>query len=557
MKALILAAGFGSRLLPYTKIKPKPLFTINNRTILDIIICNLQNIGCNEIIINTHHLYEQIDYFVKNRTYLIPVHTCYEPEILGTGGAVKNVGDFFNEHPFIVINSDIVTDIDLKNIYDFHLNHNCPVTMVLHDYSAFNKVSVDQNGFITGFHGKDKKDHVIKLAFTGIQILSPFVLDFIPDNSFANIIDVYKKLITKGYKIKSCIVQNHYWSDIGTINSYRKTVYHKMADKAFRKAFPFWKNKKITRIKLQGDGSSRMWYRITSCKNSLIMVDHGLKNHNNVCEADSYVKIGQHLYKSGLPVPEICLYDTFSGLVFMEDLGDINLQEIVLNTRSINKVITLYKSVIDLMIKLSLDGIKGFDPLWAYQTCNYNHNLILEKECRYFVESYLCNYLGKNVCFEDYRHEFEQIAANALKHSNTGFMHRDMQSRNIMVKNSNIFFIDFQGGRIGPFQYDLSSLLIDPYVKLSDDTQNLLLDYAMFRLSSYISIETDRFLKCYKYCSITRNFQILGAFGYLSCVKKKVYFEKYIPCAVSSLKRNLLSLESKKYPGLTKIANMI
>jgi NDP-sugar pyrophosphorylase family protein len=126
MKALILAAGLGTRLLPFTKNTPKALFPVAGRPLLDIIILSLQNAGCKAIIVNTHHLSKKIDSYLLQHKYAIPVITRYEPKILGTGGAIKNVADFWDNDPFMVINSDIITDIDLKRVYDFHLNHSCP-----------------------------------------------------------------------------------------------------------------------------------------------------------------------------------------------------------------------------------------------------------------------------------------------------------------------------------------------------------------------------------------------------------------------------------------------
>jgi len=104
MKALILAAGFGTRLLPFTKNIPKALFPVAGRSLLDIIILSLQNAGCKAVIINTHHLYKKIDSYLARQKYAIPVTTRYEPEILGTGGAIKNVADFWDHNPFMVIN---------------------------------------------------------------------------------------------------------------------------------------------------------------------------------------------------------------------------------------------------------------------------------------------------------------------------------------------------------------------------------------------------------------------------------------------------------------------
>ena len=570
MKALILAAGFGTRLLPFTKNTPKALFPVAGRPLLHIIILSLQQAGCKAVIINTHHLYQKIDSFIERQTYTIPVITRYEPEILGTAGAIKNVADFWDDHPFMVINSDIITDIDLKKVYEFHLNHSHPVTLVLHDDPRFNTVSVNKDGFITKFHDSTplpsppalgsnscRSGEIERLTFTGIQVLDPQVLERIPDNIFSNSIDLYRELISENKKLCAFISKEYYWKDIGTPENYSKAVFEHMAPEAFKYAFPTGAHKKICPTQLKGDGSDRNWYRLTSGNRSLVMADHGIRKNQSTSEVDSFVAIGRHLHDKDIPVPEIYLYDTFSGLVFMEDLGDVNLQTLVLNTGNPDQIISYYKSAIGLLGNLCLSGAKDFDPVWTYQTSYYDQDLILEKECRYFVDAYLRNYLGMSIRFKDLENEFRSLANRALQFSVNGFMHRDMQSRNIMVKNDRFYFIDFQGGRLGPIQYDLASLLMDPYVELSPWVRNQLLSYSGKSLPSLLNINPDKFLACYTYCSITRNLQILGAFAYLSRIKGKRSFEKYIPNAINTLTHNLSALNNREFPHLESIVRGI
>ncbi|HUV49747.1 MAG TPA: sugar phosphate nucleotidyltransferase [Anaerolineae bacterium] len=550
MKAMILAAGLGTRLLPFTEFTPKPLFTISGNPLLDIIIHSLESAGCTAVIINTHHLYKEIDSFLASQQYAIPVSTRYEPMILGTAGAIKNAADFWDNQPFMVINSDIVTDIDLRKVYDFHLSHNHQATLVLHDCAEFNNVCVDKNDFITGIEAQEKEaslGHARKLTFTGIQVLDPEILEFIPDGIFSDSVSMYRRLILSGKKIKAYISKKYYWKDIGTPERYKETVFDKMAPEAFKRAFPGCLRKKIECSKLQGDGSDRKWHRLTAADRSLVMVDHGIKREPGTSEIDSFVLIGGHLYDKGISVPKIYLHDTFSGIVFLEDLGDVNLQAVV---KAGKKVLFYYKSIIKLLIKMSIAGVKEFDRSWTFQTPYYNKEVILENECRYFVDAFLRKYLKLNICYNDFEDEFILLADKALEFSVNGFMHRDFQSRNIMIKDGKPYFIDFQGGRTGPIQYDLASLLIDPYVALPCNVQYQLLDYCIDKLSSYIHIDRKRFCLCYKYCAITRNLQILGAFGYLSRVKGKTYFEQFIPAATESLKYNLSAVEDTQFPRL-------
>ena len=134
-------------------------------------------------------------------------------------------------------------------------------------------------------------------------------------------------------------------------------------------------------------------------------------------------------------------------------------------------------------------------------------------------------------------------------------MPRDMQSRNIMVKDQRIYFIDFQGGRLGPIQYDLASLLIDPYVNLPRPIQTRLLEDALKMLSAVAPVDPDHFRHCYHYCTLTRNLQILGAFAYLSRVKGKKQFEAYIPAAVKTLRSNLKANGRREFPRLTDVVD--
>ena len=554
MKALILAAGLGTRLRPYTHHTPKPLFTIAGRPLLDIIIDNLQTAGCEAVMINTHHLHREIEAFVAERQYNIPVLTRYEPQILGTGGAIKNVADFWDQRPFMVINADIVADIDLAAVYRIHCLENPPATLVLCNDPAFNSVAVEHKKWINGFHNRqqatDPSGHDL-LTFTGIQVLDPLVLEYIPDKSAYSSIDAFKEILSKGKKLQAYIAPEGKWRDIGTPERYRQAALDAAVPRAFRAAFGQIPEKAVATQKLRGDGSERQWYRLKAGKHTLIMADHGIRLHRAVSEIDAFVNIGRHLYRQGASVPEIHASDPFSGLVFLEDLGDVSLQQAALSAANPQALVRLYRTVIDQLVKLSLRGADKFNPSWTYQSTRYDQNLIIEKECRYFQEAFLKNYLKLPVRFEDLAGDFESLARKALQYSQNGFMHRDMQSRNIMVRNNQVYFIDFQGGRIGPLQYDLASLLIDPYVELPPAILTQLLEYSIDVISQQNTVEANEFRRCFRYCCLTRNLQILGAFAYLSKVKGKHYFETYIPAATQSLITQLQARSRNEFPALT------
>jgi len=220
MDALILAAGEGTRLLPLTRTRPKTLFPILNRPLLEITFNYLSRFSVQRVILNTHHLAAQIEEFVQTQKGSRPIElaTRFEPEILNTGGGINNTRDFWRSDPFVVINSDILTDIDLQKAVDFHQNHHGPVTLILHDYTEFNNILVDRQGRIQELRQKKESG----LAFTGIHILNQAIFDFLPASGSYDIIPIYQQMIKEGIPVWAYVSQGHYWRDIGTPKSYLK-----------------------------------------------------------------------------------------------------------------------------------------------------------------------------------------------------------------------------------------------------------------------------------------------------------------------------------------------
>ena len=218
MKAMILAAGYGTRLEPLTHKRPKALMPVANIAMVDRVIEYLKIYGVNEIIINAHHLYGQIvSHFRDQGRFDIPIHIAVEKEILGTGGGIKNVEYFWDEEPFIVINVDILTSVDLSAALEAHKQASALATLVLHDYGRFNQVKIDLEGHILGFVDKPGPG---LLAFTGIHIMSKKVLNYIPPGTSYNILDAYRDAIAHGEIVSSFISKGHYWVDMGSPQDY-------------------------------------------------------------------------------------------------------------------------------------------------------------------------------------------------------------------------------------------------------------------------------------------------------------------------------------------------
>ena len=220
MKALILAAGLGTRLKPYTNCRPKALFTINQRPMLARVVDSLHRAGFEAAWVNAHHHYRQIEDYVAGTRFPIPVTVFRETDILGTGGALRNVAGHWESGPLLIINADVVSDIDLARVFTFHQTHVHSVTMVMHDRAEFNSVCVDGDGFVTGFNSHERPGERV-MAFTGIHVVDRKVLDFLPPSGAAHIIDAYRRMLDSGERIKTWIATNHYWQDIGTPERYR------------------------------------------------------------------------------------------------------------------------------------------------------------------------------------------------------------------------------------------------------------------------------------------------------------------------------------------------
>ena len=546
MKALILSAGFGTRLLPYTQKIPKPLFTLLSKPVLEHAIQTLVNNGCEQILINTHHLNEQIETFVDQLRYGVDIQTIYEPEILETGGAIANAKPFLKDDPFFVINSDIISSVDLRKVYAFHKQSNTLATLVLHDDDRFNKIKIDPGGYVQTFDSKTNG-----LAFTGIQVLSPQIYEHFPDKKIFSSIEVYQRLALQK-QVNTVVEKDIFWSDIGTKDAYSITSLH-MLSAAQLKIKP-GKIKKLQVDKLTGDGSDRQWYRAGYGEQSFILSDHGICMPESIerSQLNAFIHIGNHLFSKQLPVPRILNHDLLSGMVILEDLGNLHLETRIKQEKNDLFTVNLYKKVIDILIDFSGKGFQGFKKEWTCQTETYSKKLIIEKECHYFWDAFIKGYLKLDLSFHKFFDEFNHAADHALKHGLTGLMHRDMQSRNIMIKKDCPFFIDFQSARQGPLQYDLASLLIDPYVNLDTQIKNELLEYTTGKLN-LTPKEIKNFIGCYDYCCLTRNLQILGAFGFLSLVKNKKHFERYIPNAVNSLKSIIKGLDTDKLPRLSSL----
>jgi NDP-sugar pyrophosphorylase family protein len=230
MKAMILAAGMGTRLRPLTDDRPKALVTVAGRTLLELALSRLRSFGVREAIVNVHHYSEMIvDYLKAHDNFGMRIEVSREEVLLDTGGGLKKAAPFFLEgggslqEPFILHNVDVVSTIDLGRMVRYHLEQNALATLAVQDRATSRYLLFDQHGQLCGRRaGLDGKDELVRsapvaqaLAFCGIHVLSPRIFAKLEEEGAFSIIAAYMRLAAQGERIVAFRADNCYWRDLG------------------------------------------------------------------------------------------------------------------------------------------------------------------------------------------------------------------------------------------------------------------------------------------------------------------------------------------------------
>ncbi len=222
MKAMILAAGLGTRLRPLTEVRPKPLIPVKDRPLIRHLAEGLKKAGVTDLVVNTHHLADQVRDEVGAKNFPLPTTVSHEPEILGTGGALRQARDLLGDRPFLVVNGDIYTDLDFAAVQAAHMKRRPLATMVLRDEPEFNTVTISGDkilDFSAEPAGGQAPSSGRRWAYTGIQVVEPAVLARLPEG-FSHIIDVYEAALAAGDEVAGYIDQESFWDEAGDLRRY-------------------------------------------------------------------------------------------------------------------------------------------------------------------------------------------------------------------------------------------------------------------------------------------------------------------------------------------------
>jgi mannose-1-phosphate guanylyltransferase len=234
MKAMILAAGLGTRLRPLTDERPKALVEIEGRTLLEITLTRLRDFGVREVIVNAHHFADMvIDYLAEKQNFGMRIEVSREEVLLDTGGGLKQAAWFFLENvrepdePFLLHNVDVLSTIDLGCMMQFHNEHQALATLAVQERRSPRYLLFDDQHQLCG-RRFDRQDHtelvrhsqpLEAFAFSGIHVISSRLLSLITEEGGFSIIKSYLRLAARREKIMAFRADKSYWRDLGTLDS--------------------------------------------------------------------------------------------------------------------------------------------------------------------------------------------------------------------------------------------------------------------------------------------------------------------------------------------------
>ena len=307
--------------------------------------------------------------------------------------------------------------------------------------------------------------------------------------------------------------------------------------------------KLLSKEELSASGSNRRYFRLESKKTSLIGVEGTSLEENK-----AFIEMSIHFYKQGLPVPQFLAQTPDGRFYIQEDLGDTLLFDAIAEGRKTGVFCEpekeLLRKTMQKLPSLQVLGAQDFDFSICYPQPEFNDRSILW-DLNYFKYCFLKS-TGLDFQENLLEDDFDKLCNILLQSHSKTFMYRDFQSRNVMVKDGEPFFIDFQGGRKGPLYYDVASFLWQAKAQYNSELREELLQTYLNALKGLMSVDEDDFREQLKHFVLFRTLQVLGAYGFRGYFEKKPHFLQSIPFALENL-RSILKNEFSEYPYLLQI----
>ncbi len=295
------------------------------------------------------------------------------------------------------------------------------------------------------------------------------------------------------------------------------------------KLYRAWANEKVLNfVPLAVSGSNRKYYQMSGSTANAIGVFNSDKKENT-----AFIKFARHFYSKGLPVPQILEEDLENNIYLIEDLGDQTLFGLLRENGFDDKVEMLYKNSLEILPKFQIEAGKDLDYSFCYPRDKFDEQSVLW-DLNYFKYYFL---KLADIQFDEQKleNDFQTFAEYLMQADANHFMYRDFQSRNIMINNDDLYFIDFQGGRKGALQYDVASLLWSARANIPFEKREELLQHYLNEVNKFTQIDKTDFEKYYYGFVLIRILQTLGAYGYRGFYERKDHFLKSIPFAIDNL----------------------
>ena len=625
-KAIVLAAGYGSRMDPLSQSTPKPLMPMWGRPTIDHTLDILANWGVHEALVNLHHGADSV--FLRLQTRHCP-RLCFsfEPEILGTGGALKRASWFIGDAPFWLVNSDIAFDLNPRHMLRDFSKPNTVATLWLTDQDGPRTVET-RGGKVLSFRSA-RAGQKGTYTFCGLHLISPEIVNDIQHTTMTSIVDVYQKSISRGKRIGGVSITDAYWADLGTPESYLAAHSQVLHSKLRKKrgggyvsaaalnrmrqlraagiltngfasispgvsvakgarlhnvvaldaaafgpgcnvndaivASPIPAGASITRLCLSAEqtndrelqellarigwpvlhtlyqpfaprGSDRSFARIVCGNRRAVVIQYDETRPENA----RFVANARFLAAQGIPVPEIIRNFPSRKTVVVEDIGDQSLEKYVPGCTP-RQTQMVYKRVLDMAALLHGHATRRarqkrikleqpFDAnLYAWERELFNAHYCKQRlkwpATRFAAAMQELRALGRRLC------EMPRV-----------LIHRDLQSSNIFLRRKVPVLIDFQGMRFGVAEYDLASLISDPYVCLPAHTQQELLRY----YATITGTEFSSLLESYGIATVQRLSQAIGAYANLGSLPGTTRFQAFIVPGLKLMNRALRNLDNVK-----------
>ena len=504
-KAVVLAAGLGTRLRPLTCAAPKPLLPVWGVPMLERIVATLRGWGVDDIAVNCHYLHGQVEAWCAANG----CRAVFEPEILGTGGVLNPLREWIGGEPFYLVNGDIILEGVDANPFETPPRGREPLVgrCLATEAAGPRTIEADPEGYVTCWSSPDPGAPGT-FTYCGAALLEPAILDYVEPTGFSTIIQAYERAMMDGRFVQAVVPEDLLWADAGTVQSY-VDVNSSGDDNALgdlpqmKAAFPGGAAEG-SKVKFLGArGSDRCFFERDG---RVVAVYDDSKRGENA----RYAGHARWLKERGVRVPEV-----------FADLPDV--KTLVMEHAGEERKMSLedYVKVVERLAAFNALDASGLsleppfdEALWKWERDLFKEHCL---GARFLME-----------CPPEVERELRGVA-EVLEHEPKALVHRDFQSTNVLWKDGEPVFIDFQGMRLGPAVYDLASLVYDPYVKALSEGERRALAKLYARKCGREGVAA-----ILPFAGVQRLVQCLGAFGRLASVGQP-QFGRYVAPALENL----------------------